>query len=86
MRGDVHETRLGMRASEQRFAVRAAKTDTDQIKPVEELLAASMPTFQITKASISNLRAVDKPFEWRYSVEAEHYARAVGELLLVLDQ
>jgi len=83
LRGEVHEVRVGQRAAEQRAMLRGAKADSDQIKPLETLLAASMPSFQITKASIANLRATDKPFQWQYSVQADHYARAEGELLLV---
>ncbi len=83
LRGDVREVRLGHRAAEQRFALRTAKLDTDQIKPVESLLAASLATFQVTKAEVANLRAPDRPFEWRYSIEVDHYARPTGALLLV---
>jgi hypothetical protein len=83
LRGEVHEVRVGQRAAEQRSVLRGAKIDSDQIKPLETLLAASMPSFQITKASVSNLRATDKPFQWQYSIEADHYARVEGELLLV---
>jgi hypothetical protein len=83
LRGEVHEARVGQQAAAQRYLLRSAKVDTDQIKPLEAVLAASLPSFQITKASISNLRATDKPFQWQYSIEADHYARAQGELLLV---
>jgi hypothetical protein len=83
LRGEVNEVRLGLRAAEQRNALRNVRADTDQIRPVEALLAATLPSFQITKASVANLRAPDKPFEWRYSIEADHYARSAGELLLV---
>jgi hypothetical protein len=83
LRGDVREVRLGRQAAQQRYLLRGAKADTDQIKPLESLLAASLPSFQITKASISNLRATDKPFQWQYSIQADHYARPEGELLLV---
>jgi hypothetical protein len=81
--GDVHEVRTGDRADQQRFALRSVATDTDRIKPIETVVAASLSTYQITKASIRNLRAPEKPFEWFYSVDAEHYARTAGDLLLV---
>jgi len=37
--GDVKEVRLGERAASERWALRAATKDTDQIKPIEDLLA-----------------------------------------------
>jgi hypothetical protein len=55
----------------------------DRIKPIESLLAASLPSFQITKASIINLQHTDQPFGFRYSFVAQSYARNMGDLLLV---
>jgi hypothetical protein len=83
LRGDVHEIRLGDRASSQRYALRSATQDTDRIKPVESVMAASFTAFQIVKATVANLRAADQPFEWNYTFEAEKYAKAAGDLLLV---
>ena len=83
LRGEVNEIRVGDSATQQRFMLRSATEETDRIKPIEALLAASLPSFQIMKASIANLRVPDKPFEWHYSFEAEHYANVGGDLLLV---
>ncbi len=83
LRGDVHEVRSGDSASYQRGALRSVTVDTDRIKPVEAMAAASLSTFQIVKASVGNLRATDRPFEWHYSLEAENYAKTTGDLLLV---
>ena len=83
LRGDVHEIRIGDPASQQRFILRSSTDETDRIKPIEALLAVSLPSFQITKASIGNLRVADKPFEWNYTFEAAHYAKVGGELLLL---
>jgi hypothetical protein len=83
LRGDVHEVRLGDDAAYQRGALRSATKDTDQIKPVEAVAAGSFATFQILKATVRNLRVVDRPFEWNYSLEAEKYAKTAGDLLLV---
>jgi hypothetical protein len=83
LRGDVREVRLGDRAAEQRYAVRTAKTQTDRIKPIENLLSASLSSYEITKASVVNLSASSRAFEWRYSLEADHYARSVGDMLLI---
>ncbi len=83
LRGDVHEVRSGDSAAYQRGTLRRVTVDTDRIKPVEAIAAASLSTFQIVKASILNLRAADRPFEWNYSLEAENYAKTSGDLLLV---
>jgi len=81
--GDVQEVRLGDRASSQRWALRAAVKDVDKIKPIETLLADSLSTFQITKATVSNVDLTDKPFVYNYSIVAQNYAKTAGNLLLV---
>jgi hypothetical protein len=83
LRGDVREVRQGDRAAEQRFAVRAAKADTDRIRPIESLLSTSLSSYQITKASIVNLPTSSRAFEWRYSLEAGHYGKVAGDVLLI---
>jgi hypothetical protein len=79
----VHEIRLGDKAAAERFALRFATQDTDQIKPVEAIAAAAFGTFLIQKASTVNARLPEQPFEWNYTVEVEGYAKAAGDLLLV---
>jgi Domain of Unknown Function with PDB structure (DUF3857)/Transglutaminase-like superfamily len=81
--GDVQEVRMGDRAWSQRWALRTATKDADKIKPIETLLAQSLGTFQITKASVSNMQLTDQPFIYNYSVVAENYAKTAGNLLLV---
>jgi hypothetical protein len=83
LRGDVHELWMGDRANAQRYALRAARLDTDQIKPVEARVGASFSHFQVLKASVGNLHALDRPFQWNYSIEAEDYAKVGGDLLLI---
>ncbi|MGD0183510.1 MAG: hypothetical protein ABSC15_27185, partial [Terriglobales bacterium] len=83
LRGDVKEVRLGDRASSERNALRATANSTDQIKPIENLLADSLSTFRITKATILNLKIMDQPFGFNYSFESENYAKTAGNLLLV---
>jgi hypothetical protein len=83
LRGDVHEVRSGDSAAYQRGTLRSAIVDTDRIKNVEAMAAASFSTFQILKASVGNLRLVDRPFEWNYSLEAAGYAKTTGDLILV---
>jgi hypothetical protein len=83
LRGEVHEVWVGDPAAAQRYALRSVKLDTDQIKPVESVVAASLTNFQVLKASVRNLHDVDRPFEWNYSIEAGEYAKASGDLLLL---
>jgi hypothetical protein len=83
LRGDVHEVRVGDSASSQRYSLRSTTQDTDRIKPVEAVAGASFSTFQILKATVANLHAADRPFEWKYSLEAPNYAKSAGDLLLV---
>jgi len=83
MSGDVQEVRMGDRASSQRWALRTATKDVDKIKPIESLLAGSLSTFQITKATVSNADLTDMPFVYNYSVIAQNYAKTAGNLLLV---
>ena len=81
--GDVQEVRVGERAWSQRWALRTVTKDSDRIKPIETLLARSLPNFQITKASVGNLQNSDLPFLYNYSVVCEDYAKIAGKLLLV---
>ena len=83
LKGEVREVRLGERASSERWQLRAAAKDTDRIKPIEELLANSLASFQITHASLINLQQTDQPFGFDYSFRAEGYAKNAGDLLLV---
>jgi hypothetical protein len=83
LRGEVREVRQGDRAAEQRFAVRTSKADTDRIRPIERLLSGSLSSYQITKASIVNLPTSARAFEWRYSLEASHYGKVSGDVLLI---
>lgn len=81
--GEVQETRVGDRAWSQRWALRTVTKDSDRIKPIETLLANSLASFQITKASVGNLNLADQPFLYDYSVMAPNYAKTAGNLLLV---
>jgi uncharacterized protein DUF3857/transglutaminase superfamily protein len=81
--GDVTEVRIGDRAWEQRYALRSVTKDSDRIKPIETLLAHSLGTFQITKATVVNQQASDQPFEYRYSLAAPSYAKYAGNMLIL---
>lgn len=81
--GDILETHLGDAAKSQRELIRSLPLDTDRIKPIEARVAESVSAFQIVKAALGNVNATELPLEWHYSLEAPHYARATGGLLLV---
>ena len=83
LKGDIEEVRLGDRASSERWQLRSATKKNDQIKPIESLLAGSLSSFQIVKATVANLAETDKPFRFDYSFQSENYAKHAGNLLLV---
>jgi hypothetical protein len=83
LRGQVKEVRVGDRAWSQRWALRTTTKESDRIKPIEELLAGSISTFQITQASLVNVAQTDLPFGFDYSFEAANYAKNAGNLLLL---
>jgi len=83
LKGEVSETRLGDRAWSERWRLRAVTKSTDQIKPIEDLLAGSLSLFSITQASIQNLNHTDQPFGFHYAFEARNYAKNAGGLLLL---
>jgi hypothetical protein len=83
LKGEVSETRLGDRASSERWRLHNVTKSSDQIKPIEDLLAGSLSLFSITHASIENLNHTDQPFGFHYSFEAHNYAKNAGGLLLL---
>jgi hypothetical protein len=83
LRGDVHEIRVGDSARYQRRALRSVNQFADEIKPIESLMARSLGTFQVTKATVTNLHENRLPFEYHWSFVATDYGKRAGELLLV---
>jgi hypothetical protein len=83
LKGDIQETRLGGRASSERWALRTSVKDTDRIKPIETLLANSLSGFRITHATVLNFDHTDLPFGFNYTFESANYAKNAGGLLLV---
>jgi hypothetical protein len=83
LQGDVKEMRLGDRARSERWRLRAVKKDVDRIKPIEDLLAGSLPSFQIVHASLINFEQTDQPFGFNYTFQSANYAKIAGNLLLV---
>jgi hypothetical protein len=83
LRGEVEETRIGDRASAERWRLRTVTKSSDRIKPIEDLLASSLSLFRITQASIINLDSTNQPFGFHYAFEVGKYAKDMGGLLLV---
>ncbi len=83
LQGAVREIRVGDRAHSERYALRNVTKVSDQVKPIENLLASSLSNFQITKASVVNLQQTDQPFGFNYEFVADNYAQMAGGLLLV---
>jgi hypothetical protein len=83
LKGEVKEVRIGDRARLSRHELRNTTKESDMVKPVERMLADSLPTFQLAKSSVSNLHQNDQPFILDFSFEAPHYAKNAGNLLLI---
>ncbi len=83
LKGDVEEQRLGDRAASERWRLRTLTKDADRIKPIESLLAGSLSSFQILKATLINLDQTDQPFGFNYTFQTYNYAKTAGNLLLV---
>jgi hypothetical protein len=83
LKGDVKETRLGDSARDERMRLRSVTKTEDRIKPIENLLGGSLPSFQIEHASVVNVDQTDQPFGFNYTFQSDHYAKTAGDLLLV---
>jgi Domain of Unknown Function with PDB structure (DUF3857)/Transglutaminase-like superfamily len=83
LKGEVHEVRVGDAARHQRYALRSVQKSADQIKPIESLMAYSVGTFQVIKASATNVQQNLLPFEYQWSFVAPNYGKVAGDLLLV---
>jgi hypothetical protein len=81
--GDFTEQRNGDYGTQQRASLKSVTKDADRVKFLETLISHSLSTFQLTKASFSNLNQVDQPFGYQYSLVAQNYAKTAGNLLLV---
>jgi len=81
--GDFIEQRNGDYGSQQRASLKSVTKDADRVKFLETLISHSLSTFQLTKASFSNLNQVDQPFGYQYSLVAQNYAKTAGNMLLV---
>ena len=83
LQGDVQEFRKGDSAADQRYALKSVVTESDKIKPIETLMAASLSTFHITKASVTGLQQRELPLRFDWTFYSEDYAKSAGHLLLL---
>jgi hypothetical protein len=83
LRGDIHEVHVGGHGALQRAMLRSAQRDSDRVRPIEILAQASLSNFQVLEASVSNLHAEERPFEWKYALEVSNYGKPSGDLMLL---
>lgn len=83
LKGDVKEMRLGERAASERWRLRTVTKNTDRIKPIEDVLAGSLSSFHISRASLINLDQTNQPFGFSYTFESPNYAKNAGNLILM---
>jgi transglutaminase-like putative cysteine protease len=83
LHGEMREVRTGDAATQERLRMLNLPRATDRVRPLEGELGNSLSNFQIVKASVGGLSALDQPVEWHYTLEVEQYAKSAGELLLV---
>jgi hypothetical protein len=81
--GDIQEVSRGDYGARKRYEQNAVTKSADRIKPLESMLAHSLASYRVTKASMSYLQVTDQPFVFDYSLLAENYAQTAGDLLMV---
>jgi hypothetical protein len=81
--GDVQEILIGNPAAHQRSVLTTFSQNDSHRKFLESHLGDALSDFQILKATVGNVRANEQPLEWNYSLEAQHYAKASADLLVV---
>jgi transglutaminase-like putative cysteine protease len=83
LKGDVREEFRGDAAVALRGLFQSMAQDIDHVKQIEAVAAASLASFEITKASMNNRAMVYQPLQINYSLEAPGYAKLAGDMLLV---
>jgi hypothetical protein len=81
--GAVVDQRVGDAGAQMRYALKTVTKDEDRIKPIETLMAQSLSSYHLTKASVGNLERTDQPLNFYYTLASENYAKSAGGLLLV---
>ncbi len=74
---------IGDNATRERGFQEAASTEAKRIQRIESTLSNSLGTFQITNATLGNLKQTNQPFQYTFSFTADNYAKTAGSLLLV---
>jgi hypothetical protein len=74
---------MGDDAARERAFQQTVNTDQKRIERIESTLSHSLGTFQIAKATATNVKVPDQPFQYRFTFTADNYARSAGSLLLV---
>jgi len=74
---------VGDQALYQRMMLRDVTKDSDRIKPIEGLMANSLGHFEISNATVTNLKQNSQPFGYNWTFVSLDYAKNAGGLLLV---
>ena len=73
----------GDEAAAERGRLRSLREDSEQEKLLKDRLSQSFGSFDLLKAGLGNVRDASRPLEWRYSLEAPHYARIADKLMIL---
>jgi hypothetical protein len=82
LQGSVDETRFGDEAETERELF-LASAGADRQKVIEDFLASFLGGFKLTKATSTTLDDVSPTFGLHYEFTADHYAKTVGNLLII---
>lgn len=66
----MQELRIGDYARYERQIISTTTNERDKVKPIEVLLANSLPNFRILKAGMTNFTQNDLPFGFNYTFTA----------------
>ncbi len=80
--GQVEEWRTGIVGRDFRERLLVAESK-DRAKSIEQMLSSTLASFQLTKAEVGSLDAINEPLFVRYNFSAPEYAKKAGQLLLV---
>ncbi|MES1195480.1 MAG: DUF3857 domain-containing protein [Steroidobacter sp.] len=81
--GDVTERYLGEVSSDNRASLQKISADTEKTKFLERKLANALASFKVSDFKINNQMDIYQPLEYKYSFEAEKYAKFTGDMLIV---
>ncbi len=81
--GDIREEWYGDAAAAERTLLRSLYESTGQERILKDRLSLFFTSFDLLKAAHGDVRDNSGPLLWRYSIEAQHYAKIADNLLLV---